>query len=74
MVFRSADRGVTWKAISPDLTANVDRESLQMMGAPVPERALSRHDGQSNFSTLTDRGIAARRNLLYTGSDDGPLK
>ena len=45
MVFKSADRGVTWKAISPDLTANVDRESLQMMGAPVPERALSRHDG-----------------------------
>jgi hypothetical protein len=74
MVFRSADRGVTWKAISPDLTAQVDRESLEMMGGHVPERALSRHDGQTSFSTLTTIGespIDAR--LLYTGSDDGQL-
>ena len=74
IVFRSADRGATWKAISPDLTANVDRESLQMMGGPVAERALSRHDGQTSFSTLTTIGespIDAK--LLYTGSDDGQI-
>ena len=51
VVFKSADRGVTWKAISPDVTGNIDRETLQMMGARVPERALSRHDGQTSFST-----------------------
>jgi photosystem II stability/assembly factor-like uncharacterized protein len=74
IVFRSADRGATWKAISPDLTANVDRESLQMMGGPVAARALSRHDGQASFSTLTTIGespIDAK--LLYAGSDDGQL-
>src|SRR5450432_1863848 len=38
IVFRSPDRGATWNAISPDLTANIDRESLPMMGARVPER------------------------------------
>ena len=74
MVFRSADRGVTWKAISPDLTAQVDRESLEMMGGPVPERALSRHDGQTSFSTLTTIGESPiDGKLLYTGSDDGQL-
>jgi photosystem II stability/assembly factor-like uncharacterized protein len=74
MLFRSADRGVTWSAISPDLTANVDRESLQMMGGPVPERALSRHDGQTSFSTLTTIGESpVDPKLLYTGSDDGQL-
>src|SRR6185436_430947 len=74
IVFRSADRGVTWKAISPDLTANVNRESLQMMGAPVPERALSRHDGQTAFSTLTTIGESPLdAKLLYTGSDDGQI-
>jgi photosystem II stability/assembly factor-like uncharacterized protein len=36
LVFRSADRGMTWTAISPDLTANVNRESLPMMGGPGP--------------------------------------
>jgi hypothetical protein len=39
MLFRSADRGVTWKAISPDLTANVNREPLQMMGTTVRPRS-----------------------------------
>src|SRR3954468_13152893 len=74
IVFRSPDRGATWKAISPDLTANVDRESLQMMGARVPERALSRHDGQTSFSTLTTIGESPLDpKLLYTGSDDGRL-
>ena len=74
MVFRSADRGTTWTAISPDLTANVNRESLQMMGGPVPERALSRHDGQTSFSTLTTIGESPiDANLLYTGSDDGQV-
>ena len=74
MVFKSPDRGATWKAISPDLTANVDREALEMMNARVPERALSRHDGVAAFSTLTTIGespIDAR--LLYAGSDDGRL-
>jgi len=73
-VFTSADRGVAWKAISPDLTADIDREALQMMGARVPERALSRHDGQSSFSTLTTIGESPLDpKLLYTGSDDGRL-
>ncbi len=74
MVFKSLDRGATWKAISPDLTANVDRETLEMMGARVPERALSRHDGVAAFSTITTIGespLDAR--LLYAGSDDGRL-
>ena len=74
LLFKSPDRGTTWKAISPDLTANVDRESLEMMGARVPGQALSRHDGVTAFSTLTTIGespLDAR--LLYTGSDDGRL-
>src|SRR4029079_16210009 len=74
MVFKSPDRSVTWKAISPDLTAAVDRESLQMMGAAVPERALSRHDGVTSFSTLTTIGESPLdAKVLYTGSDDGRL-
>jgi photosystem II stability/assembly factor-like uncharacterized protein len=74
-VFRSDDRGVTWRTISADLTAHIDREKLTMMGGLVPRTALSRHDGQTNFSTLTviaesplDAG------LLYTGADDGTIQ
>src|ERR1019366_6729658 len=66
---------VTWRPVSPDLTADIDREGLQMMGGPVPQRALSRHDGQANFSALT--AIAESpldQNLLYTGADDGTVQ
>ncbi len=74
-VFRSDDRGVTWKAISPDLTAHIDRDKLEMMGAPVGPNALSRHDGQSPFSALT---VIAEspidKNLLYAGADDGSIQ
>jgi hypothetical protein len=75
VVFRSDDRGVNWMPISPDLTANMDREKLEMMGAPVPLRALSRHDGQATFSALTVIAESPLdRNLLYTGSDDGVIQ
>jgi photosystem II stability/assembly factor-like uncharacterized protein len=75
VVFRSTDRGVTWKPISPDLTAHIDRDTLAMMGAPVAPGSLSRHDGQSNFSALS---VVAEspidKNLLYTGADDGTIQ
>ncbi|MBI3401879.1 MAG: hypothetical protein HY048_10705 [Acidobacteria bacterium] len=74
VLFRSPDRGGTWKPISGDLTAAVNRETLQMMGGPVPERALSRHDGQTSFSTLTTIGESPLdAKVLYTGGDDGRL-
>jgi photosystem II stability/assembly factor-like uncharacterized protein len=75
LLFRSTDRGMSWQAISGDLTANIDRENLTMMGAPVPLHALSRHDGQANFSALTviaESPLDAR--VLYTGADDGSLQ
>ena len=74
VLFRSDDRGVTWNAISGDLTAHIDREKLTMMGETVPARAFSRNDGQSNFSALT--AIAESpldREVLYTGADDGSI-
>ncbi len=75
VLFRSPDRGVSWKPISPDLTARIDRDSLTMMGAAVPPRALSRHDGQSSYGTLTTIGESPLNpKLLYTGSDDGQVQ
>ncbi len=74
-LFRSRDRGVTWTALGPDLTAAIDRDTLQMMGARVGPTALSRHDGVSAFSTLTTIAESSLdRNLLYTGADDGQVQ
>ena len=74
VLFRSDDRGVTWRAISGDLTASIDRDKLTMMGAPVGPRAFSRHDGQVNFSALTSIAESPLdREVLYAGADDGSL-
>lgn len=75
LLFRSDDRGVSWRPISPDLTAAIDRETLEMMGGRVPPQALSRQDGVTYFGTLT--AIAESpldRNVLYTGADDGTVQ
>jgi hypothetical protein len=75
ILFRSPDFGVSWKAISPDLTAHIDRSKLELMGVHVTAKTLSRHDGQSNYGSLTTIGESPLDpNLLYTGSDDGQLQ
>ena len=74
-VFRSEDRGASWKAISPDLTASVDRERLTMMGGRCRRMRSRATTGSSNFSALT--AIAESpldRHLLYTGADDGTIQ
>ncbi len=75
VLFRSTDEGRSWKAISPDLTAHIDRSKLTMMGATIPKNALSKNDGQDNFSALTviaESPLDAK--VLYTGADDGTLE
>ena len=75
MLFKSTDRGSSWQQISGDLTLNADRDTLKMMGSVVPADALSRHDGQSNYGSLTSIGESPVNPLLiYTGSDDGQVQ
>ena len=74
VLFRSTDRGMSWTVISPDLTANIDRDGLEMMGRKITEETLSRHDGQATYSTLTTISESPLDpDVLYTGSDDGQL-
>jgi photosystem II stability/assembly factor-like uncharacterized protein len=74
-LFRSTNRGSSWERISPDLTLHVDRDTLQMMGAVVPANALSRHDGQTSYGSLSTIGESPLDPLvIYTGSDDGQLQ
>jgi len=74
-LFRSTNRGSSWERISPDLTLHIDRDTLQMMGAVVPADALSRHDGQTDYGSLSTIGESPLdAQLIYTGSDDGQLQ
>jgi photosystem II stability/assembly factor-like uncharacterized protein len=73
-LFRSRDRGNSWKPVSPDLTLRINRDSLALMGVKGKDITVAKNDGVNDFGTLftiaESRKVAG---LLYTGSDDGQV-
>jgi photosystem II stability/assembly factor-like uncharacterized protein len=71
-LYRSDDRGDSWRAISPDLTRNLDRNQLPLMGKVWSIDAI-----QKNVSTALYDNISAlaespkQEGLIYAGTDDG---
>ncbi len=71
-VFRSTDRGQSWQAISEDLTQNVDRETLSLMGVTAKEFAIAKHDGVQSYGNLVQLVESPKQaGVIYAGSDDG---
>ncbi len=72
VVFKSTDLGMSWEAISPDLTHAIDRTELEIMGVRGSEPMMSANDGTSSYGNLiTISESPLDPNLLYAGSDDG---
>ncbi|MBS1876399.1 MAG: glycosyl hydrolase [Acidobacteria bacterium] len=71
-LFRSDDRGDSWRAVSPDLTRQLDRNKLLVMGKVQGADAI-----QKNVSTALYGNISAlaespkQEGLIYVGTDDG---
>ena len=75
VLLKSSDRGQSWQAISPDLTARVDRDTLTIMGERVTGATLSRHDGVSYYGNITsvdESPLDAQ--VLWVGTDDGNVQ
>lgn len=74
-VFRSDDRGNTWKPISPDLTRQIDRNLLPVMGKvwgpDSPNKAVST-SLYGNIVALTESPL--KDGLLAAGTDDGLIQ
>lgn len=71
-VFKSTDRGHTWTVISPDLTAQIDRDTLPLMGVKGRDITLATNDGVSNFGNITTfMESPVRRGVYWAGTDDG---
>ena len=73
-LFISHDRGVTWER-TEDLTRQVNRETLEIMGVLGSERMLSKNDGTSSYGeivTISESPIEAR--ILWVGTDDGNVQ
>lgn len=74
-LFKSTDRGDNWTKVSPDLTTNVDRNSLPIMGKVPGPNTRSRHDGVQQYPAITTVAESPlNKNVLWAGTDDGNLQ
>jgi photosystem II stability/assembly factor-like uncharacterized protein len=74
-LYRSDDRGDSWERISPDLTRNLDRETLPIMGkvwGPDAVRLNASTTALSTIVTLDESPLF--EGLIYVGTDDGLLQ
>tara|TARA_B110000014_G_scaffold224017_1_gene181995 strand:- start:778 stop:2331 length:1554 start_codon:yes stop_codon:yes gene_type:complete len=71
-LYRSDDRGDNWVPVSGDLTRNLDRKELPIMGKVWDEDAVGLHLYTTTMSVITTLDESSLvEGLLYTGSDDG---
>jgi len=74
-LFRSDDRGDTWKVISPDLTRQIDRNTLPVMGRIQSVDAVSKNASTSLFGNIVALDESPlKEGLLYVGTDDGLIQ
>jgi photosystem II stability/assembly factor-like uncharacterized protein len=73
-LFTSRDRGETW-ARTEDLSRQIDREELEIMGVLGRDITISKNDGTSSFGEATTIGESPLDPaILWVGFDDGNLQ
>jgi photosystem II stability/assembly factor-like uncharacterized protein len=74
-LFRSDDRGDTWKAISGDLTRQIDRNKLPVMGKVWGPDAVAKNASTSFYGNIVALAESPKREgLIYAGTDDGLIQ
>jgi photosystem II stability/assembly factor-like uncharacterized protein len=74
-LFRSDDRGDTWKAISGDLTRQIDRNQLPVMGKVWDPDAVAKNGSTSFYGNIVALAESPKKDgLLYVGTDDGLIQ
>ncbi len=74
-LFRSDDRGNTWRAVSPDLTRQIDRNKLKVMGKIWGVDAVAKNASTSPYGNIVALTESPKQEgLLYVGTDDGLIQ
>ena len=72
ILFRSDDRGDNWNAVSPDLTRQIDRNKLKVMGRVWGVDAVAKNTSTSLYGNIVAMDESTKaEGLLYVGTDDG---
>jgi photosystem II stability/assembly factor-like uncharacterized protein len=71
-LMRSDDRGATWKLVSGDLTRNMDRDTIPVMGRLWGADAVWKNAFTDLFGTGTAVAESpVKEGVLFVGTDDG---
>jgi photosystem II stability/assembly factor-like uncharacterized protein len=74
-LFRSDDRGDSWKAISPDLTRHINRNTLPVMGRVWGVDAVAKGSSTSWYGNIVSLAESPlQEGLIYVGTDDGLIQ
>jgi photosystem II stability/assembly factor-like uncharacterized protein len=74
-LYRTDDRGDSWKVISGELSRAIDRNKLPVMGKVWGVDAVAKHASTSFFGNATALAESPKKEgLIYVGSDDGLLQ
>ncbi|MFM7931391.1 MAG: WD40/YVTN/BNR-like repeat-containing protein, partial [Pirellula sp.] len=75
ILFRSDDRGDNWTAISPDLTRQIDRNTLKVMGRVWGLDTVAKNNSTSMYGAIVavDESPVVQ-GLIYCGTDDGLIQ
>jgi len=74
-VFRSDDRGNSWEVISPDLTRQLDRNKMKVMGKVWGPDAVMKNKSTTIYGNIVAFDESPlKEGLLYAGTDDGLIQ
>lgn len=74
-LFRSDDRGNSWRAISPNLTRRIDRNQLEVMGTVWSSESVWKNVWTSFYGNIVSLDESPlKEGLLYVGTDDGLIQ
>jgi photosystem II stability/assembly factor-like uncharacterized protein len=71
-LFRSDDRGDSWRKVSPDLTRQLDRNQLEVMGRIWGIDTIAKNDSTSIYGSAIGLSESPlQEGLIFVGTDDG---
>ncbi len=74
-LFVSEDRGNSWSVISDDLTRQIDRNKLKVMGRVWGIDAVAKNQSTSIYGNIVAFSESPKNpNLLFVGTDDGLIQ
>ncbi|MFO7762859.1 MAG: hypothetical protein R6V61_03915 [Wenzhouxiangellaceae bacterium] len=74
-IFRSDDGGDSWQAFSPNLTRQLDRNELEVMGRVWSVDSVAKNDSTSMYGSIIGLSESPLvEGLIYAGTDDGLIQ